>query len=359
MPCLDKREKSGPKVKAVAQFKRRRLEKLIGPDNRRSWREARKWEIETREKMKREWEAAQKTATVCSKTDLVTLLMTFTEYLDFAKRQYTKKVYKEKHKCFKDIVKHFGPDREIGTITPKEAAAFLAKVAETRSGYSTNKIAKNFNACWRWAEKFVDHFPEKRNPFLVVPKQPEVKTPRYVPPKKDFEKVLDVVTGQDWVLLQTFYYTAGRRSEVYGMTWKDLDFEANTVGLWTKKRSGGRREYDLIPMVSELREILLKWKAEQPVETEYVFLNMKPQSAGYMKPFTDRIRFMRKICKDAGVKYFGFHAIRHLTATQLFHAGQPVHVIQQMLRHKNPNTTARYLHSLGLNKALQAIDGTF
>ena len=56
---------------------------------------------------------------------------------------------------------------------------------------------------------------------------------------------------------------------------------------------------------------------------------------------------------------FGYHGIRHLTATELFHAGQPVSLIQSVLRHKNPNTTARYLHELGLDNALEQIDGTF
>ena len=52
--------------------------------------------------------------------------------------------------------------------------------------------------------------------------------------------------------------------------------------------------------------------------------------------------------KRAGVKPFGFHAIRHFTASYLFAKGQSVSVIQQILRHKNPNTTTRYLRKLGL-----------
>jgi len=51
--------------------------------------------------------------------------------------------------------------------------------------------------------------------------------------------------------------------------------------------------------------------------------------------------------------------LRHLTATELFHAGHPVSLIQHILRRKNPNTTARYPHSLGLDNALERIDGTF
>ncbi|WP_207261993.1 tyrosine-type recombinase/integrase [Desulfovibrio sp. Huiquan2017] len=66
-----------------------------------------------------------------------------------------------------------------------------------------------------------------------------------------------------------------------------------------------------------------------------------------------------RACIPAGVEPFGYHGIRHLTATELFHAGPPASLIQRILRHKTPNTTARYLHELGLDNALEQIDGTF
>jgi len=46
---------------------------------------------------------------------------------------------------------------------------------------------------------------------------------------------------------------------------------------------------------------------------------------------------------------FGFHGIRHLRATILFHQGKSVATIQRFLRLKDPNTTVEYLHSMGLD----------
>jgi integrase len=57
---------------------------------------------------------------------------------------------------------------------------------------------------------------------------------------------------------------------------------------------------------------------------------------------------MSRLCRKAGVKEFGFHAIRHLTATILAHEGLDIPTVQAILRHKNPNTTARYIKSLGV-----------
>ena len=77
----------------------------------------------------------------------------------------------------------------------------------------------------------------------------------------------------------------------------------------------------------------------------------------YGQPFKYRQHFMNRICEEAGVKPFGFHAIRHLTASTLFKAGYEVAVIQTVLRHKSPNTTERYLRSIGHERVRDALEG--
>ncbi len=53
---------------------------------------------------------------------------------------------------------------------------------------------------------------------------------------------------------------------------------------------------------------------------------------------------------------FGFHAIRHLSASILFKLGYEVGVMQAILRHKSPNTTERYLRSIGLERVREALE---
>ena len=67
--------------------------------------------------------------------------------------------------------------------------------------------------------------------------------------------------------------------------------------------------------------------------------------------YTARQHMMPQLCEGAGVKPFGFHAIRHLAATIMSYSGEmSLPEVQTMLRHKNPNTTARYIKSLGVQK---------
>ena len=65
---------------------------------------------------------------------------------------------------------------------------------------------------------------------------------------------------------------------------------------------------------------------------------------------------MRRLCDQVKVKRFGFHAIRHLSASILYNLGYEVAVIQAILRHKSANTTDRYLRSLGLERVREALE---
>ena len=56
---------------------------------------------------------------------------------------------------------------------------------------------------------------------------------------------------------------------------------------------------------------------------------------------------MKSLCKKADVKYFRFHALRHLTASILDDMGVHIGAIQRILGHQNRRTTEIYLHSIG------------
>ena len=65
---------------------------------------------------------------------------------------------------------------------------------------------------------------------------------------------------------------------------------------------------------------------------------------------------MQRLCENAKVKPFGFHAIRHLSASMLFNLGYDLGVIQAILRHRSPSTTERYLKSIGMERVRDALE---
>ena len=164
-------------------------------------------------------------------------------------------------------------------------------------------------------------------------------------------------------MLLAFLHLAARRGELFNLTWSDVNFSTSQVCLWTRKREGSHSEPDWLPMTTELRKALLSWwqeRMKQPTEDrEHVFLclDKKPVCENYYgKAFKVRLHFMGRLCDKANVKGFGFHAIRHLAASMLYRKGYSLAHIQAVLRHKNPNTTSRYLRSLGLEQVRDALE---
>jgi len=161
-------------------------------------------------------------------------------------------------------------------------------------------------------------------------------------------------------MILTFLHIAARKGEVFRLTWQDVDFENARIRLWTQKRRGGNMEYDWLPLTKELFSALSWWRAQTPFpDQDYVFVSLDDTlfcDVYLGKPFKVRVQFMRHLCDKAGVKRFGFHAIRHLSASILYKQGCDVATIQRILRHRSPNTTAIYLRTLGSEDVRNALD---
>lgn len=284
------------------------------------------------------------------------------QYLDFARAHFVDTTFKEKKAMFKLFFKHVDPMLPIEALTPRIVLNYIQTQMKARSGYSANKDRKNLVAGWHWGMEYMEPRLSAPNPCLVR-RMPEVRTPRYIPSEEDFWRVYEQTDGQDRVMLLAFLHLAGRRGEIFRLKTDDLDFENDRVRLWTRKRKGGNLEADWLPMTSELKEALCWWLDNRPIkDTPYVFICTDPRAfckKDYGKPFRYRLHFMRRMCIRAGVKRFGFHAIRHLTASMLFKQGYNVAIIQAILRHQSPNTTERYLKTLGLEYVRGAMEGLF
>ncbi len=145
-----------------------------------------------------------------------------------------------------------------------------------------------------------------------------------------------------------------RRGEVFRLKWEDVDFGKNAIRLTTRKTRGGSWRNDWIAMNETLRRKLVWWRGQTPYPSSgrNVFVMLDDTPSPNHRPgeeFKGRQHFMRRLCEKAGVRPFGFHAIRHLSASILYKEGLPVSAIQKLLRHTNPTTTEIYLKSLGFD----------
>ncbi len=95
------------------------------------------------------------------------------------------------------------------------------------------------------------------------------------------------------------------------------------------------------------------------MQSEYVFICLEETPfcvEYYGGPFSERRHLMKRLCGKAGVKPFGFHAIRHIASTSIYRNGNNASVVQRILRHKSPTTTNRYLESMGIEGVRDALE---
>ena len=281
----------------------------------------------------------------------MTVIDWLNEYLDHEEPLRAAKTFAEgKLAVSKRFCTFVGSEMEIGQMTSRVAMEYLRREANRRTPGAANKDRKNLIAAWNWGVKHRD-FPV-RNPFSLADKFPVDQKPKHVPTLEDAQKVIEAAnTQEDRIFLMTLLHTAARRGEICRLRWDDVDLKGGKVRLGTRKRKGGALQYDWIHMTGELTEALRALKANG--RGEDVFSRNENG-----EPYKWRQHLMKRLCHRAGVRYFGFHGFRHLTASLLAANGTPMPEIQFVLRHQAMTTTNGYIRRLGFsNNPLEGIFG--
>lgn len=303
-------------------------------------KEAYKWEIDQ----------AEKPIPSKQSINIICLIEFLTQYLEFSEQKHSRKTFEEKKTAFRLLLQSVPPKTPVKDITRMMILSHLKKQAASRSGNGANKDRKNLIAAWNWGLKYIDYFPAG-NPCFVD-RFPEVRKRRYVPPEKDFWAVFEkAATEQDKVMLLSYLHLGARRSEIFKLKWSDIDFSGQQIRLYTRKRRDGSLEYDWIPLTESLQALLLPWKNQ--AVNEWVFPD--PVTG---EPYIARRKWLAGLCRRADVKPFGFHGIRHLTASLLMKGDVPLIDIKTILRHKSVSTTERYIHRLkSVRSSLRVLEG--
>lgn len=262
------------------------------------------------------------------------------KYLDHAKVRFVKKTYLGKKRAFTLFFQFPAIDKNEHVIRLKRETclAFLNHVFVEQGGSGVNNYLKDLKAAWNWGIDFAN-LPEM-NPFARIPKFASNTKPRYVPPLADFWKVYDAACGQDKILLLSYFHTAGRRGDLFRLKWSDVDFERRVLVLNSRKNRTATWISRQISMSNDLHSALVEQK-KQTGKNKFVFI-----SASTGEAWSTREKIMRNLCRIAKVKPFGFHAIRHLSASLMYLKGVPMTEIQRILGHGSLTTTEIYIKNL-------------
>ena len=149
---------------------------------------------------------------------------------------------------------------------------------------------------------------------------------------EEMQRLLAVADGVLHPILIAALYTGLRRSELFRLTWQDVDFKRGLMRVLHTKNGEGRE----IPMTDILRDTLQQ--LPRRLNSDYVF----PGKTGH--GLVDiRKRFNRAL-REAGIEAFVFHDLRHTFASHLVMAGVDLMTVKEFLGHKDIKMTLRYAH---------------
>lgn len=286
----------------------------------------------------RKWELLQKGQLKFTTKIHSTFSQASNSYLNFCKNHdYSPGTIATKAQIFRDFVTFLGFDSPLNQIDADIIESYLdSKPRKKTSNRHLRELKTLFN--WLIKKDYCDI-----NPCNKIEKYRVQEYIPYVPPPEDLNKVLLAADEFQFDFLQSIYHLSARRKEVMTLKWEDIDFKNKTVGVWTRKRKGGILEHDVMQMNRVLENILQRRLKTKTKDSPWVFC----RENGEELKRTHIEKMVKKLCENARVKPFGFHAIRHHVSA-LMAASKKLSLIeiQKQLRHKNATTTDKYLKSL-------------
>lgn len=258
------------------------------------------------------------------------------EYISHCQARMQRNTWRQKHFVYKSFLVFVEGDRPVEEITTKQIADYLKNRALKEGNKAANRDLKEIKALYNWGLK--QEILDIKNPCNKIDDFPEAPYIPYVPPPEDVDKVRMAADPHERDFIEVIYHAIARKIEAKRLTWSDVNFEQRWVRLYTRKRRGGQLEPVYKPMNKTLyRTLYTRWKRRDKTDVHVFQFDQ------------DRLdHLMKELCKKAGVKHFGFHAIRHHVASVINDSRKAsMKQIQGLLGHKRQSTTEEYLHVIG------------
>ena len=228
---------------------------------------------------------------------------------------------------------------DVATLHTEQVRAFIA--SEHRRGLSPKSLQRRLSACRSFYRWLLRHGRIHANPAQPIraPKAPR-KLPQVLDPdeaKALVEVPTDVPLGlRDRALLELFYSSGLRLSELCALRWQDLDLVGGLVtvlGKGNKQRS--------VPVGSFARTALAAWMQDQQAASDaFVF----PGRKGPMSSRGVQAR-LRTLAQRQGLfKRVHPHLLRHSFASHVLESSGDLRGVQELLGHADISTTQIYTH---------------
>jgi integrase len=255
------------------------------------------------------------------------------EYRPFAKVNKAASSYEREASTTRVLMRVFA-DAKLAKITRLDIELYMQKRLEKVKPSSVNRELALLR---HMLNKAVDWGYLKTNPAARVKpfKEPPGRV-RYLS-DGERERLLDACKDSENAMLYPVVFTAlntgMRKGELQRLTWDDVDFDERIITVRQTKNNEIRH----IPVNSVLLPVLEDLSRANP-HAHYVFSRPDGTAYGNWRKSFDNA------CRNAGIKDFRFHDLRHTFASYLGMSGCNAFEIKALTGHKTLSMAARYTH---------------
>jgi len=282
----------------------------------------------------------------------------FIDYIKFEKRysQHTIQAYLRDLDQFSVFLSEQYNIDDVSIVTHQQIRSWLVNLIE--SGLATRSVLRKLSTLKSFYKYLVRNNIIENNPSLVVipPKTP-TRNPEFIDEghmNDLFERITfedDFAGIRDRLILEVFYGTGMRLSELIELKEEDISFSNHTL-----KVLGKRNKERLIPFTNKMEEQLS------------IYIEMKKQSGfgtgGRLFVTEKGEKLYPRLVYRIVTKYLtqvttltkkSPHVLRHTFATHMLNRGADLNAVKEFLGHANLAATQVYTHNTieKLKKAYQ------
>ena len=275
------------------------------------------------------------------------MIEAFLDYLRFERNysEHTVVAYETDLRQFGDFLKSVGEELDYTNVDSDLIRSWVVTLMNSSKSTSVNRKLSSLRSFYR--------FLMKRGKTTVNPLA-KITGPKNSKPlptflrENDMDRLLDEISYgegfeavRDRMILETFYATGMRLSELVGLNDTDVDFSAMQM-----KVTGKRNKQRLIPFAGELAADLREYiiiRNETIPERSDAFFVLKNGKRMYPEKVYGIVR--RNLAKVVSVKKKSPHVLRHTFATAMLNHEAELKSVKELLGHESLATTEIYTHT--------------
>lgn len=272
----------------------------------------------------------------------------FLDYLQYERNysEETIKSYREDLRQFEEFARE-----EIGDSAPSEVKAELVRewiVSLMDRGYTSTSINRKLSSLRSFYKFLLRKGEVAVNPLQKITGPKNKKPLPAFLRESDMDRLLDEVDFgegfkgcRDHMIIEMFYATGVRLSELIGLDNKDVDFSSSLI-----KVTGKRNKQRLIPFGEELKIAMTEYvdvrNEAVPIRTDAFFVRENGERLS--RSVVENL-VKRNLSKVVTLKKRSPHVLRHTFATTMLNHDAELGAIKELLGHESLATTEVYTHT--------------